>query len=262
MSALEAYPGLSGAIVDGAGNRFLLVDLLAGERPAEPASMARELGSGLDGLLLLDRAPSGALRMVVHNADGSRPEACGNGLRCVALYAHRRGYASEDAFEIETDGGTRRAIVSPDALDRAAVSMGPAEVGAELDLPLPDGTSVRATPVQVGNPHLVLDRDPLDAAELSRLGPALARHPQFPQGTNVELVARSGVFLDALVWERGVGETAACGSGACAAAAWAVRRGVATWPVLVRFPGGTVSVFHAEAEETGLWLAGPVAICE
>lgn len=262
MSALDLDP-LVVARVAGTGNRFLLVDTILGPRPEDPARLARDarIREGLDGVLVVDRDGAGRVRMVIHNADGSRPEACGNGLRCVAAWAARAEHVDAPTFELATDAGVRRARVDGASVE---VSMGPARVGAEETLDLEGRAPARGTFVDMGNPHFVLFdvlSDPAsDDATFTRLGPLLERHPRFPHGANVEFVSGEPDEPGALrvrVWERGVGETAACGTGACAVAAVAVARGRASWPAAVDLPGGRLLVTDRDGE---LWLSGAVEI--
>ena len=238
--------------IEGTGNRFALHDaLIHGPLPA-PASVARELAEDArrpDGLLVLDGDGSGSVRMTVYNRDGSRPEACGNGLRCVARAAVDGGHAPEgELFTIATDGGVRRARVDRDG--SVSVSMG---VGRRVRVHSieADGERFEGVECDLGNPHLVLHRPDLIDGEVVRLGPALERDPRFPRGINVEFVTGSGARFQARVWERGVGETAACGTGACA-----IALALATsLPAEVSLPGGVLIVDRQEGE---LWLAGAV----
>jgi diaminopimelate epimerase len=212
-------------------------------------------GRQLDGVLAMETCAGADVRMVVYNADGSRPEACGDGLLCVA--AHAAG-ERDGPVGVVTDSGARRVEVrSPTAEGRPARgSLGPARV-VETDVELELGsTSVRATLVDVGNPHCVLFVDELSDALVAELGPALERHERFANGTNVELVETADDALRARVWERGVGETRACGTGACALAAAAVESGRATWPVRVDYPGGRLVVDRADDGE--VWMEGTV----
>lgn len=265
-------------LVSGAGNRFALVDVPRSGGPADPSGWARFLCDAraghdlppLDGLLLLESpvTSQASARMVLYNADGSRPEACGNGLRCVAGLARERGHSSTDTFVVDTDAGPREVTVEWDAsrtfVVGAQVSMGPVgmlEADAAFDglPPTSDGsTSCRASLATVGNPHAVLLVDDERLAPVAAWGPAIERHPRFPAGTNVGFLAQRGGELHLRVWERGVGETAACGSGACAAAsvAWAkglVRPGL---PVALHLAGGRLVV---EGDpDVDVRLSGPV----
>jgi diaminopimelate epimerase len=250
-------------LADGAGNRFLLVDALAGPAPRDPAAAARaacarELAPGFraDGLLVLAPAQDADVAMVLYNADGSRPEACGNGLRCVALGAVLAGHVHGPRFTVATDAGVRAVRVEG---GRVRVSVGAARI---VDAARLVGGE-RGAVVDVGNPHFVLRRDAPAPGELARVGPLLATHADFPAGTNVELASVRCDGLDVRVWERGVGETRACGTGACAAALCAVELWGAAWPVQVDLPGGRLTVERALDGE--LWLGGPTevgAACE
>lgn len=240
--------------IEGAGNRFALFDALRYGELLHPAPLARELALDErrpDGLLLLDRDGEGRLRMTIFNRDGSRPAACGNGLRCIASYAVDAGHAARgEEFELATDAGLRQGLVTRD--DSARVSMGRARVIGEHDLEL-DGVTLRGIEVDMGNPHLVLERERLSDEEVGDWGPRLERDPRFAQGTNVEFVVREPGGLRVRVWERGVGETAACGTGACAVAAALAP----SLPVTVRLPGGALEISEQAGE---LWLEGPVRV--
>lgn len=198
------------------------------ERAAEAAlapGLCRALA--VDGLLTYARARSGGdLRMVLHNADGGRAEMCGNGLRVLACIWHAgsgdRVRRQQDLpLTIETDVGPCQAwpLPGPDGVARAArVTVGrPRLVATDETLVTPQG-QVTAHVVDVGNPHCVVFVADLARVDFARLGPALERHPSFPERSNVEFVERDGDDLRLRVWERGVGETASCGSGVVAAA--------------------------------------------
>lgn len=234
--AFEKYEGL--------GNDFVLIDVRGGG-PAPGADEARQLcdrrrGVGADGVLLVGpgRSAGASASMIVYNADGSRPEMCGNGLRCVARYVAGDAPAS---LVVDTDAGSRGCEVEGgDVL----VEMGEAKLGpsaVELEVA---GQRVRLREVDVGNPHAVIF-GPYDQALFERLGPVLATHAHFAAGANIEFAREgAGGELDVLVWERGVGPTFACGTGACAVAVAACaeglrRRGDA---LRVRLPGGVLEV--------------------
>ena len=256
-----------------AGNRFALLDLAREPTPPEPAELARELCAGKwarpagfrpDGLLLFTRqlAPRGGqstFGMLLYNADGSRPEACGNGLRVIGDHALRAGYAEPGMVWVETDAGLRRLALSrgPQGEPRVrALVAHPRIIGREV-LIVHAGREHRATLVDAGNPHCVLFVDDPEREELDALGRALQSDRRFPSGVNVELVARGASGLVMRVYERGVGETLSCGTGACAAAfaALASER-VEPGPVLLRCRGGELLV--ERDGEGGAWLSGPV----
>ncbi len=169
------------------------------------------------------------------NADGSPAEMCGNGLRCAAWYAHERTWVTAPRFTVETARGPLVARVL--GHERVRVEMGPVTVG--------DPVRVGETEVvtaSVGNPHAVLDVDSVADAPVTELGPALAGDPAFSAGANIGFMAVTNAGIDLRVWERGVGETLACGSGAVAAVAVAIETGRARSPVAVHLPGGVLVV--------------------
>jgi diaminopimelate epimerase len=231
---------------EGSGNDFLVIeasDENAVSRDLAVALCNRHFGVGADGVLLIlpARSPECSARMRVINADGSIPEMCGNGARCVALHiAHGERSA---ALRIETDAGIRDCqLERGGGQTMVTVDMGIVRVGDDSTLAIA-GQNVAITVANAGNPHAVLfgDFSPSDAEQL---GPRIATHPAFPRGTNVEFARVSGERIDLLVWERGVGMTSACGTGACAAVAVACSKGLARRgvPITVVLPGGQLQV--------------------
>ena len=233
---------LAFAKYEGLGNDFVLVEG-ADESAVSPA-LARALcdrrfGIGADGvLLLLPPKSAGAHgRMRVLNADGSIPEMCGNGLRCAVLHVARAKSLTDVAFD--TDAGTKRCHV-----DGAMVTVDMGVVRWVQDTTIEiDGESVALALADAGNPHAILLGD-TTRERFEKIGPRIATHARFAQGTNVELVHRRGAEIDLVVWERGVGITHACGTGACATVAVGVAK---RWverntEVAVHLPGGTLSV--------------------
>ncbi len=225
--------------VEGLGNDFVLVER---ESVAQwPLARVRKVcdrhrGVGADGVLLLSSVPGADARMVVLNADGSRPEMCGNGLRCAALYLAERTGRTE--LVVLTDAGVRHALVHEGDV---TVSLGEVRVLGEVVL----GEAAHGatwTQVEAGNPHLVsFDLAPKDAL---RVGPALAVHSLFPMGTNVECARISKGEIELVVWERGAGYTLACGTGAAATAALAWAKGLLpAGPTRVHLPGGALTVW-------------------
>lgn len=242
---------------EGLGNDFVVV-----EGPPPPESVVRALcdrrrGVGADGVLAVETAPGFAARMIVINADGSRPEMCGNGLRCVAGWLADRGRVQPGAWALAaTDAGPRPFLVTradDDRLD-VAIRMGAARFDDDLVVEV-DGVALTFASVSMGNPHAILFGR-FDASDLARIGPRVAVAP--PAGTNVELVGGAGRSLDVLVWERGVGPTAACGTGACAVAAAACKEGRSPIgePIEVMLPGGPL-VIEVEAGSWEVTMRGP-----
>ena len=241
------------------GNDFLLVDRRDVVDGADAASLARLVcsrhrGLGADGLILYDPDEKGA-SMRLLNADGSPSEISGNGVRClaawIALGAH---LAPGAAVEIATDAGAKQLELLDQAGGRFTfrAAMGHPEEIARVNLEAA-GVTVEAVTMRVGNPQCVVLGD-VTEERLRTIAAALAVHPHFPEGTNVELAAVDAPdCVRILIWERGVGPTEASGTGACAAAVAAIRYGGAASDVHVVSPGGSQRV---EWREDGLYLTG------
>jgi diaminopimelate epimerase len=247
---------------EGAGNDFLLVEATSEQAVTPDAARAlcdRHFGVGGDGVILVlpARAAAARARMVVLNADGSRPEMCGNGLRCVALLLSQRDGREQTEFVVETDAGDRLTRVERSGAEGfVTLGMGRGRLEPSLRFPV-RGTEQEFLRVDMGNPHAIAFVEGVDTAELDRVGPALSG--AISGGTNVEVVTLKGPrSIDVLVWERGVGRTLACGTGAAAVAVAAVTTGRSPFgePLEVRLPGGalTLTVVEASLEVT---LRGP-----
>ena len=260
-----------------AGNDYIYMDCSKWV-PKEPGIMARTLAKrrfsiGSDGLVLIlpSRIADGKMRMF--NADGSEGKMCGNAVRCVGKYLYDSGRVSSSEITVETDSGVRRLQIQPGQNNACNVSadMGfacfvPKEIPVSAPSPCIDrsielnGIRWQFTALSVGNPHAVVFAEDPHALDLAEWGPLFEHHPLFPERINTEFVRIiDSNTLAVRVWERGSGETAACGTGACAAVAAAVRTGRITageW-VAVLLPGGTLKVL-CEAD-FHLTLAG---LCE
>jgi diaminopimelate epimerase len=229
---------------EGLGNDFILV-AADDERGFDAALVKRmcdrHFGIGADGVLLMlpPHDASCAIRMKVINADGSIPEMCGNGLRCVALHVGRTGRFAGGELRVETDSGARACAI---AGGEVTVDMGVVSVAGPREL-LVAGQTVALIVADAGNPHAILFGD-FSRARVEELGPKLATHEAFSAGTNVEFARVSSGSVDLVVWERGVGITLACGTGACATVAAACDAGLVAYdhPVDVRLPGGTLTI--------------------
>ncbi len=245
----------------GAGNDYVYVDLFREEVP-DPESLARAIsdrhkGVGSDGLILIAPAEGADGRMIMYNADGSRGKMCGNGIRCVAKYLYDHGYARSAVLRIETDSGPRDVEVEAEngrvvrarvdmgrpRFERSAIPMtgGPGRAwGEPLDL---EEGSVEVYALSLGNPHCVVFVDDPEEYPVETVGPQLERHAAFPERANVEFVAVENPHrMVQRTWERGSGETLACGSGATAAAIVAIERRLAEPPVVVRLRGGDLEI--------------------
>lgn len=237
--------------MEGLGNDFVVVEGPVAISPAQVREWCdRRFGIGADGVLLASPLGGQRVSMEYWNADGNKVEMCGNGLRCVARLAHQRGWVNDGPMEIETAVGPLGAELLDTGLVRAL--MGYPKPGAVESI---DVAGVTVRPVSVGNPHAVLFVDDPLMAAVGELGPRIERDPQFPEGTNVEFVkVETGSRIRMRIWERGVGETMASGTGATAAAfASALYQGSQS-PVEVLFPGGTLVVELVGAEA---WVTGP-----
>ncbi|MDX6644553.1 MAG: diaminopimelate epimerase [Miltoncostaeaceae bacterium] len=241
----------------GLGNHYLVVERAAWPLPLTPARARRlsdpHFGVGGDGVLELD-FETGRPRMTVWNPDGSQAESCGNGIRMVARYLAERGLLPAGE-PILTGGGPVRARILDDG--SVEVRMGRARFPAgerrqRLDL---DGGAVELAEISMGNPHAVIEHPDPDSV-VRRLGPTIEVAPRFPERTNVEFIRPEGPSeLTMRVWERGVGETMACGTGACAAAVAAVRLSGAASPVTVHLPGGDLVI--AVDDDLEVTMTGP-----
>ncbi|MCC7073286.1 MAG: diaminopimelate epimerase [Deltaproteobacteria bacterium] len=265
--------------LEGLGNDFVLLDEREREAPSLPAAALsalcdRHRGVGADGVLtlLLPRTPGAVARMHLTNADGSVAEMCGNGLRCVSLYLCERGAVQPGApHVVDTDAGARGATVlaAPVGANderRVRVDMGPARFTEPSQFTAASFRTALgrddwlATTVSMGNPHVVLEVPELPPLDLATtMGAAIERDQRFPQRTNVEWArcAPDG-SIDVVVWERGVGLTQACGTGACAVAAAFARAGLVPHDVdvRVRLPGGALAVC-VPRDGSAVWMTGP-----
>jgi diaminopimelate epimerase len=244
----------------GIGNDYVYVDCRERDLPDPPrvarAVARRHHGIGSDGLILVRPSTEADCRMEMYNADGSRGEMCGNGIRCVAKYVWDRGLA-RNPMRIDTDDGVKTLTLSLDAHGRmsgAAVDMGVpvldgpripvASEGRVIDQPLEvAGFTWNVTCVSMGNPHCVVFVPDVAPLDLAKIGPQFEHHPFFPKRVNTEFVAmRSPRELDFRVWERGSGETQACGTGACAALVAAVLTGRAERRATIHLRGGDLEI--------------------
>ena len=248
--------------MQGLGNDYIYLDCLE-HTPEDLPGLARRLsdrhfGVGGDGLICICPSRAADFRMRMFNADGSEGRMCGNGIRCVGKYVYDRGLTDRTALDIETLAGVRHLILTAEggAVVAVTVDMGTPEVGAPIPISV-KGKPCTGRPVGMGNPHLVVYWDGLETLPLAELGPELERCPRFPGGVNTEFVrVDSRTRLTMRVWERGSGETLACGTGACAAAVCAVTDGLADADVTVRLPGGELSV-RWDGGNAPVYMTGP-----
>jgi diaminopimelate epimerase len=268
----------------GAGNDFVVLDGLRHDLPPLEGLATRlahrNFGVGFDQLLVV--RPStlqvADFRMEVFNADGSQVEMCANGIRCFFRYLREAGHTAADSLRVETLSGV---VVPRWAGDgRVSVDMGPPilapakvpttlrasdEEAPALDLPLEvAGSTVRVSAVSMGNPHAVVFVDDVDAAPVEELGPRVEHSPAFPNRVNVEFVeVVDRARVRQRTWERGTGETLACGSGACATAVASILLGHVDEAVTVELRGGELEIQWAGRSEPAgpesVWMTGPTA---
>jgi diaminopimelate epimerase len=262
----------------GAGNDFVVLDGLRDSLPDDLEGLSRRLadrhfGVGADQILVVRPAsdPAAAFRMDIYNADGSQVEMCANGIRAFYKYLRDHGHTDADEVGVETlSGVVRPRWAGP---DRVTVDMGrpvlePAKIpttlgagdGPVLDVALEaDGETLTLSSASMGNPHAVVVVDDPETFPVERLGPAVEHHPAFPNRVNVEfvrIVSRSRI--EQRTWERGTGETLACGSGACAVAVVSMLRGVVDRRVTVALRGGELTI-EWPSDDAHVMMTGPAA---
>ncbi|MHB0975989.1 MAG: diaminopimelate epimerase [Candidatus Aquicultorales bacterium] len=244
----------------GLGNDFLIIGGLDGlnvDPPSVAALCDRRFGIGADGLIIVRTSGVADFKMDFFNADGSVAEMCGNGIRCFAKYLYDHGLTSQTTIAVETGAGVNTVdlVLHGEEVIGAAVDMGAprleaasipvrADLGERNEVLL--HISGRPTPgvcVSMGNPHCVVFVDDLEKAPVLTEGPVIETNPLFPNKTNVEFArVVSPTEIDLRVWERGVGETLACGTGACATAVAANLNGLTSRAVSINLPGGRLSI--------------------
>ncbi len=260
----------------GAGNDYVYVDCFREQVPSDVADVARAVsdrhtGIGGDGLVLITPSEQAPVRMRMFNADGSEAEMCGNALRCVAKYAAEEGLATGDEFPIETGTGVLTVTIverSGARVDQVRVNMGaPILVSADIPTTLPGdppqnvpldvgGETFEVTCVSMGNPHCVTFVDEITDRHVLTLGPQIEHHPAFPNRVNVEFIrVVSPSEFEMRVWERGSGETMACGTGACAVAVAGVLTGRFERRVQAHLRGGDLKLEWSEGGD--VFMTGP-----
>ncbi len=261
----------------GAGNDYVYVNAFEERLPADLPRLAiavsdRHKGVGSDGLILIGPSSVADARMQMFNADGSEAEMCGNGVRCVAKYVYDHGIVKKDTLRIETARGILelRLALLGGKVATVRVNMGPPILkSAEIPTKLPGdppvqvpldvaGRELKVTCVSVGNPHCVTFVDEITDDLVLRVGPEIERHPAFPKRVNAEFIqVVSPTETIMRVWERGSGETQACGTGACAAAVAGVLAGLTERRILTHLSGGDLELEWSEAGD--VFMTGPAA---
>ena len=256
----------------GLGNDFMVVDMISHHahlRPEQIRRLAdRHLGIGFDQLLLVEppSKPSVDFRYRIFNADGSEVEQCGNGARCFAVFVKEKKLTNKNCIQVETMKGDIELNLTEEG--RVLVNMGEpvfepkeipflAEARNNIYSVMVEQEEVQLSAVSMGNPHAVIQVDDTKEAEVDVLGPLIESHSQFPERVNVgfmEIVHKR--FIKLRVFERGVGETMACGTGACAAVAAGIDRNLLESPVEVKLPGGNLKI-EWQGAGSPLFMEGP-----
>jgi diaminopimelate epimerase len=262
--------------MEGCGNDYIYVDCFRQPMPHDPAGLSRAIsdrhfGVGGDGLILICPSDKADARMRMFNADGSEAEMCGNGVRCVAKFVHDHGLVRKPTLRVETGRGvlTLELEVAGGAVRQVRVDMGePILAAAQIPTTLPGdppqdvpleagGTTLRVTCVSMGNPHCVTFVDEITDAQVLGLGPQVEKHPAFPRRVNAEFVrVNRPDDVTMRVWERGSGETLACGTGACAVAVAGVLTGRTQRRITAHLPGGDLRLHWSEADNH-VYMTGP-----
>ncbi|MCD8190331.1 MAG: diaminopimelate epimerase [Clostridiales bacterium] len=257
----------------GCGNDYIYVDCTR-EPLADPNGTAlrlsdRHFGIGSDGLILICPSDKGDFRMRMYNADGSEGAMCGNGIRCVAKFCYDKGLTDKTRLAVETNAGMKYLDLTVEngkvskvrvdmgapgltAADIPVVGLGDTVIGQPVNVAGQDWTM---TCVSMGNPHAVVWCDDVDGLDIDKIGPQFENHPMFPDRVNTEFVRvldRQNVQMR--VWERGAGETWACGTGACATAVACVQNGLTDDHVTVHLRGGDLEI---EVTDGSVFMTGP-----
>lgn len=256
----------------GLGNDFIVIDSVTSKIKLSPAQIRkladRHFGIGFDQLLIIDApsSPDVDFNYRIFNSDGSEVEQCGNGARCFAKYVHDRKLSARNPIRVQTLSGRYEIGINAD--NTYSVDMGVPQF-APLQIPFTaeseqatytlevDGQSLEMSVLSMGNPHAVLVVDDTETAPVNSLGPILESHPSFPNRANIgfmQLLGRDEINLR--VYERGAGETLACGSGACAAVVAGIRLGKLDNEVNVNLPGGSLKIYWP-GEGQSVILSGP-----
>ncbi len=264
--------------MQGIGNDYVYVNCLEEkvDHPEELAKLVsdRHFGIGSDGLILIKPSEVADFEMAMYNADGSRGEMCGNGIRCVAKYVYDRGLTDKTHISIETLAGIKylELTVEKGQVSQVRVDMGEPELLAEkipvisqqekvIDVPITAGEKdYRMTCVSMGNPHCVVFMEDVEHLEIEKVGPLFENHELFPKRINTEFVkVIDRKTLQMRVWERGSGETLACGTGACATAVAAMLNGFCEDEVQIHLLGGDLTI-EWNKESNHVFMTGPAEI--
>ena len=234
----------------------------------------RHFGIGSDGLIMINPSKTADFEMEMYNADGSRGEMCGNGIRCVAKYVYDYGLTDKTQISVETLGGIKYLdlTVEDGKVSLVKVDMGKPELEADripiisereqvIDEPIEvDGKEYHMTGVSMGNPHTVIYVDDVKGLDLEKIGPKFENHERFPKRINTEFVhCIDRQTVEMRVWERGSGETLACGTGACAVAVSSILNNLTDTQVTVKLLGGDLQI-EWDREKDRVFMTGPATV--
>lgn len=264
--------------MQGIGNDYVYVNCFE-ETVADPARTAeyvsdRHFGIGSDGLILIKPSKVADCMMDMYNLDGSQGAMCGNGIRCVAKYVYDYGIVKKTELTVETKSGIKKLKLSVEngKVSQVEVNMGEPILKAS-EIPIcsendqvlneaieVDGTIYHMTGVSMGNPHAVVFLEDVENLDIEKLGPSFENHPRFPDRVNTEFIqVLDPNTLKMRVWERGSGETLACGTGACASAVASALNGLSGNEVTVKLLGGDLKI-RWDRESNQVYMTGPAAI--
>lgn len=262
----------------GLGNDYVYVNCFE-EKIDNPPAVARfvsdrHFGIGSDGLIMINPSKTADFEMEMYNADGSRGEMCGNGIRCVAKYVYDYGLTDKTQISVETLGGIKYLdlAVEDGKVSLVKVDMGKPKLEADLipiisereqviDEPIEvDGKEYHMTGVSMGNPHTVIYVDDVKGLDLEKIGPKFENHERFPKRINTEFVhCIDRQTVEMRVWERGSGETLACGTGACAVAVSSILNNLTDTQVTVKLLGGDLQI-EWDREKDRVFMTGPATV--
>lgn len=250
--------------MQGIGNDYVYINCFE-ETVTDPSKLAiaisdRHFGVGSDGLVLIKPSDTADCRMQMFNADGSEGAMCGNAIRCVGKYVYDHGIVPKTRICVETKSGLRSLDMEAEngKIVRVTVDMGEPEITSQVPEPIAvDGKEYEFTGISVGNPHAVYFMDEIDSLDLEKIGPSFENHPRFPDRVNTEFVRLiDRIHIQMRVWERGSGETWACGTGATASAVAAILRGYTENQVEVQLKGGSLLI-RWDRESNRVFMTGP-----
>lgn len=264
--------------MQGLGNDYVYVNCLK-EKVESPSEMARRVsdrhfGVGSDGLILICPSECADFEMKMYNADGSRGEMCGNGIRCVGKYVYDYGLTDQTEISVETLGGIKHLSLT---VEEGKVALVKVDMGSPIFVPeqIPvkvegnhavnvpisvDGDEYRMTCISMGNPHAVVYLDDIQNMEIEKIGPKFEHHSCFPNRVNTEFArVLDRETVEMRVWERGSGETLACGTGACAVAVASMVNGLTEDCVTVQLLGGNLKI-EWDREKNVVYMTGPATV--